>query len=458
MPGLFDPTDESVIEGAGLPADVSGGGPQRKPDWKRLAPLLALLPVVLAKGGRSGAAGLLQGYQQAQERQRGHARQDQQDARQGQLDQENREYRQAQIGSLDEQREAARQNQDVMRRQTFLQQFGAGLEKLDTPEAVQAYLALQGAQGQSLGIGQDELTAMAPTPTALERRKATKALEALQKQRPDDWMNWSATIDGKPVKATDLLGIVRDPTSPVAAPKDKRGFVAKEITLNGRRMLANFDPDNGQYYGIGSDRPLTGEILDYQKPTATGGGGPGSAADSRINARVDRVVSTFNGSPIVKEFNEVQAQHATIQDLVSRPWTGPGDMSIVFSFMKALDPSSVVRETEYDNASKSGNIFAGWAARFNGKLNPSGGFLSEQVKRDFLGAISGRLGVKRKQYDNLRGQLVKRVDRIRSGAPETGDEALIDYASAIPSDTGAAPAGGGVPTYQDYVNRQRRPR
>jgi hypothetical protein len=160
------------------------------------------------------------------------------------------------------------------------------------------------------------------------------------------------------------------------------------------------------------------------------------ANDARVNSRIDRITNSFNTSPIVKEFNEVQAQHQTIAQVVNSPWSGPGDMSVIFAFMKALDPNSVVRETEYSNASKSGNIFSGWAAKFNGALSPNGGFLSDAVKQDFLRTIETRMGVKRAQYDNLRTQTVKKIDRIKAGAPETGDEAVTDYGAAFP---GAAP-------------------
>lgn len=171
--------------------------------------------------------------------------------------------------------------------------------------------------------------------------------------------------------------------------------------------------------------------------------------DARTNSRIDRITGSFNTSPIVKEFNEVQAQHQTIAQLVNSNWSGPADMSIVFGFMKALDPNSVVRETEYANASKSGNIFSGWAARFNGALSPNGGFLSPQVKADFLRTIESRMSVKRAQYDNLRKQTVQKIDRIKDGAPETGDEAVTDYGAAFPPpDTSKdSAAGGGAPKF-----------
>lgn len=201
-------------------------------------------------------------------------------------------------------------------------------------------------------------------------------------------------------------------------------------------MAGSFEDYVQRKYG---DAPTADQILEARKvyqqvddraPRVTVNTG---AADARVNSRIDRLTNSFNTAPIVKEFNEVQAQHQTISQIVNSQWSGPGDMSIVFAFMKALDPNSVVRETEYANASKSGNIFSGWAARFNGALNPNGGFLSDNVKRDFLRTIEARMGVKRAQYDNLRKQTVQKIDRIKAGAPETGDEAVTDYGAAFPT-------------------------
>ena len=72
--------------------------------------------------------------------------------------------------------------------------------------------------------------------------------------------------------------------------------------------------------------------------------------------------------------------------------------------MKALDPTSVVRESEYESAAKSGNIFAGVYAKFNGYLKEKGGFLPNNVKKSFLDITNQKLGVVEGQYNNLRNE------------------------------------------------------
>ena len=416
-------------ETLGAPA-VPGSAPSPRARMKEFAPLLALLPIALAKGGRVGVAALLQSFQQSKAQQ-------QAQGRQVSLDQQRQQQVQSQEQRLRQQQEDTRLNSEAQRRQQFMQSFQTGLGTLDNEAAVRAYLAMMGPQAQGLGLPVERLEGFAleqMTPTRLQKREAERIIDGAVKQYKDTAPQHRYTLsDGSQVDWAELnrrAGVTMGAASEV--PKDKRAFAPKDITLNGRRMTANYDPDTGLYYAIGNNTaPLTGNILEYERPSASGGGG---ATDARTTARIDRIVSSFNSHPIVKEFNEVQAQHGIIKEIVGGQWSGPGDMAAVFAFMKALDPKSVVRETEYANAARSGNIFAGWAARFNGAVNPNGGFLSDYVRRDFLRTIESRLSIKGKQYQNLRSQLVGRVDRIKAGAPETGDEALVDYEAASPAD------------------------
>jgi hypothetical protein len=219
----------------------------------------------------------------------------------------------------------------------------------------------------------------------------------------------------------------RQPTAPATAGSFEAyvtTYAAEKGTTPDKLTTAQLE-DARKRFQQSDDRPIT---------VNTG------ANATRTAARIDRVATAFSNHPIVKNYNEIQLQAGTIEEVVNGQWSGPGDMSIVFGFMRALDPTSVVRESEYTNAAKAGNIFAGWAARFNGLLNPSGGFLSDQVKRDFLRTIQSRLAVSKKGYDNLRRQMVSKVDRINRGEPETGDEAIIEY--TLPNET---PANGGAP-------------
>lgn len=273
MPGLFDPTlDPDLVAGEGLPLDLPTPAPKAS-KWKELAPLLSILPLAFKQGGRMGGAALLQGFQQARQQRE---QQSQLQSQQQQALQQRNALLNSQIAARNE----TATNNELQRRQQFIDKFTAGLDTIDTPEAAQAYLALQAMQGDALGVPRADLEAMVPTASTLSKKRAQKELERLQKARPDDWQNWSVTVDGQQVKATDLAGIVRNPDAAPVAPKDKRGFQTKEITLDGGRthFQASFDPDTNQYYGIGSDRPLTPrtgfQIQEWQRPPQSSSADP----------------------------------------------------------------------------------------------------------------------------------------------------------------------------------------
>lgn len=62
----------------------------------------------------------------------------------------------------------------------------------------------------------------------------------------------------------------------------------------------------------------------------------------------------FNSLPDVKEFRDVQNSYNKI--LTASNWTAAWDMSMIFAYMKMLDPGSVVREWEFANAQNSAGI------------------------------------------------------------------------------------------------------
>lgn len=114
--------------------------------------------------------------------------------------------------------------------------------------------------------------------------------------------------------------------------------------------------------------------------------------------------SKFETNPIVKDFNDVQSRVIEMQGYIDSGVRGPADLASVFSFMKALDPNSVVREAEYDNAAKSGNLFNGVWAKFNGYFKDGGGFLPDSVKNDFLTLMKRTLESKTSSYNNYASQ------------------------------------------------------
>ena len=147
--------------------------------------------------------------------------------------------------------------------------------------------------------------------------------------------------------------------------------------------------------------------------------------DSKTISQVDKLSTSFDGSPIVKNFNEVQNKKLSIDAIVENGVGGPADLALVFEFMKALDPTSVVRESEYEAAAGAGNIFKGWAAKFNGYLKAEGGMLPEEVKQEFKRLSGDKFDIITRQYENLRDEKARLINQ-KTGDTD-GNDYLIDY-------------------------------
>lgn len=162
----------------------------------------------------------------------------------------------------------------------------------------------------------------------------------------------------------------------------------------------------------------------YADSTKTG------SSSTLSNQQLDNeraLLSMYVSQPIVKDYNTVVSQKLSIDRILNSGVGGAQDLATVYSFMKALDPGSVVRESEYDAAAKSGNIFTGALARFNGLFNPSGGILSPQLKKEFQNIINARMLAQQEQYNNYRNQ----IRDIASRQGLNPDNTTIDFTGTL---------------------------
>lgn len=191
-----------------------------------------------------------------------------------------------------------------------------------------------------------------------------------------------------------------------------------------------------QEYNFAVKNGYKGSFTQYQNEDANrkiavakaGVAKTASGLPSNIATQVDKLSSAFDSSPIVKNYNEVQNKKLSVDSILQTGIKGPADLALVYEFMKALDPTSVVRETEYSTAAASGNIFSGLYAKYNGYLTEGGGFLPEGVRKDFQSIINKKFDVATSQYENLRKETARKID-MKTGSGD-GVDYLTDYASA----------------------------
>jgi hypothetical protein len=87
-------------------------------------------------------------------------------------------------------------------------------------------------------------------------------------------------------------------------------------------------------------------------------------------------------------------------------------MSAIFTFMKTLDPSSVVRETEFDSAAATAWVLNADSIWQSLEKNINGQFLTKQQREDFKKIAKEFIKVKANNYNVKYNDLLKRYDQF----------------------------------------------
>lgn len=172
-----------------------------------------------------------------------------------------------------------------------------------------------------------------------------------------------------------------DPALAVAAYNAGPGAVQKALERGGRDGWINFVPAETQGYvqkvlGGGGGSRVIGQGPPKGKGTPPSGyrwaadgnlepipGGPAypKGAGNR-NTTSDRKAAAdlrkeFNARQEIKDFKEVRTSFMQIRSVATNPKATPqDDIALVFSFMKMLDPGSVVREGEFALAGRAAGL------------------------------------------------------------------------------------------------------
>ena len=89
----------------------------------------------------------------------------------------------------------------------------------------------------------------------------------------------------------------------------------------------------------------------------------------------------FNNSPEAKNFAVVKPMYDTIKSTANQK-TAAGDLSLIFAYMKILDPNSTVREGEFANAQNAGGVDDKIRNIYNKTMK--GTRLSDRQRKDFV--------------------------------------------------------------------------
>lgn len=173
-----------------------------------------------------------------------------------------------------------------------------------------------------------------------------------------------------------------------------------------------------------------------------------------------------------KTFSTVRDQYGVLQAAAQNP-SAAGDLSLIFAYMKLVDPGSTVREGEFANAQNAAGVPDQVRNMWNRALN--GQRLSENQRADFVGQ-AGKLFESHRQtfeatkgkYDSLADAYGLQKDRVTGiivgESAKPGNEAPVKPGNEAPvsgkqptvtsqEQYDALPSGS---TYIDAKGRQRK--
>lgn len=148
----------------------------------------------------------------------------------------------------------------------------------------------------------------------------------------------------------------------------------------------------------------------------------------------------FTNNAIVKDFNMASTQFSKLTSSAKQE-SAAGDMSMIFTYMKILDPTSVVREGEQATAASAGGVPDRVWNAYNKAV--SGEKLTPTQREDFVSTASKLYNSNIKQFDAFKGSFGSSINEfgldpsqvflsgdLRPKQVKTKDGQIIDSSNA----------------------------
>ena len=145
------------------------------------------------------------------------------------------------------------------------------------------------------------------------------------------------------------------------------------------------------------------------------------------------------------DFTKASGTFVTVRDSYNRILasakapSAAGDLSLIYNYMKMLDPGSVVRESEFAQAAQAGSF----GERIQGAVEKaiSGKKLADSIRKDFVDRAKDLFDTQKQSHLGIEGEF-RGLAQQRGIAPE---RVVIDYLGAHRKDKEKAPGGAGAP-------------
>ena len=176
--------------------------------------------------------------------------------------------------------------------------------------------------------------------------------------------------------------------------------------------------------GISGRAPTPEAAIDLREQFTAGG------ADVDVPKVASDLRAEFARDPTVKDSAAIAQAFSRMLSVTEQPSSGAGDLAIIFSFMKLLDPGSVVREGEFANAQNSQGVPDRIRSLYNRVI--AGERLTDDTRLEFIGTARNIVGGQREAL----GLVLERFQ----GLAERGGVAVQDVTFDPFGDIGGEPS------------------
>lgn len=242
-------------------------------------------------------------------------------------------------------------------------------------------------------------------------------------------------------------------------PKNQAAYLKIAEQLQGKAPMFTGDTANAALTLFGTSdvskltpeqRQQANDLSDQRKLALANATAPRMTVNTSDPTAVAREVRAISNdfAAATKDDREIAKTYKTMQSYVSDPSVA-GDISLVFSFYKTIDPQSTVREGEYETIMKSGSVpdrIKNYAIQIQ-----KGTKLSDAQRNDLLNTARQNVLARIPQAEhtvNLYGNLV-------TSLKEDPNKVIRNPYSGL-FENQAPPSGGNPPATSGAGNRVRR--
>lgn len=272
----------------------------------------------------------------------------------------------------------------------------AGVE-LTTPSAIQG-----GLEAGILGRREVQANTFAGVTDLLKAQE--QRLQQAQQANLDFASNFMGMLTQNPallasVSGEDLENI-------------KRGVVPTELIAKISAAATTAEPDKFQF--ISGTENQQGGVFNQTTGTFTPGAYNPSVdfGSDTLSIADQKVVTTLaddlRQQPITKDYSTIKQSIGTLETAKTTP-SAAGDIAMVFSYMKILDPNSTVREGEFATAENAAGIPDQIRNQWN-KILINGERLGDEQRQDFYSTAKAIGTQKQKEYAIQVNTIVNRAE------------------------------------------------